>query len=126
MIHYTCDRCRCQINPEHQQRFIVHVEVQRLEDEPVDDDESIDHLAIINDVLESEHLASIQSTANQLIQPESGRVDESGDGSSTDSLHNGLALGEEKSFDLCASCYQQYRRNPLGQTAPLSLHFSSN
>ncbi|MEM1226762.1 MAG: hypothetical protein AAGJ40_13760 [Planctomycetota bacterium] len=125
MIHYTCDRCRCQINPEHQQRFVVHIEVHGVSETPIVDDESIDHLSLINDVLEAEQLQSIQSNASQLLHHDSGRVDDDMDSFDAADAH-ALETGEERAFDLCRNCYQQFCRNPLGHPNQFSMNFSSN
>ena len=53
MIHYTCDRCKRQIDPNQQTRYVVQIDIQSSTDEPcssVEDD--IDQLAVLHQSLE--------------------------------------------------------------------------
>lgn len=102
MIHYTCDRCKRQINTDSQTRFIVQIDIQTavsdLEPEFEDD---VDHLNELHQVLEGIH--------EPVIEP---------DGESETSHHG--------RYDLCPECHRQFLKNPLGRDAVLALGFSNN
>ena len=54
MIHYTCDRCKCEINPEEELRYSVQVEIKAVFDttnHQVDDNDT-DHLLELHEILE--------------------------------------------------------------------------
>ncbi len=101
MIHYSCDRCKREINPEQDLRYIVRLEIEvavdQLSGEVVDD---MDHLQDLEELLESN--------------------DE----------YCGSTLGEElyqrKRYDLCANCYRHYMKNPLGKETSAPFGFSKN
>ena len=101
MIHYTCDRCKRQINIADQTRYIVQIDIQTAADEPrteVEDD--IDHLTELHQMLE-------------------GMTDPALDDDERESSHHGR-------YDLCPECHRQFLRNPLGRDAVLALGFSNN
>ena len=102
MIHYTCDRCKRQINPVSQTRFIVQIDIQTatsdLEPEFEDD---IDHLNEIHHVLEGMHDPDIVTDEK------------------AETSHHGQ-------YDLCPECHRQFLKNPLGRDAVLALGFSNN
>ena len=101
MIHYSCDRCKREIDTEHDMRYIVRLEIEaaidHLSGETVDDP---DHLGALEDLLES----------------------------SDD--YSGSALGEElsqrKRYDLCGECYRSFMKNPLGKESSIPFGFSKN
>ena len=101
MIHYSCDRCKREINSDQDLRYIVRVEIEAANDyipgEVVDD---MDHLQDVEELLESN--------------------DEYGSS----------ALGEElyqrKRYDLCSDCYRHFMKNPLGKETSLPFGFSKN
>jgi hypothetical protein len=101
MIHYSCDRCHSEIDPEHDLRFVVRMEIEAAI-EPSFTDTADDH----------DHLDDLEEL-----------LDSSVDGSSA-------TLGEElfqaKRFDLCLRCYRQFVKNPLSKEAPLPFGFSQN
>jgi len=126
MIHYTCDRCQCVIDSSKRTRYVVHIDVQSVCEQPLEDDEAIDHLSVLNQVLEAE------SCEDTLLE-KSHR----GDGSLVDSIFEGEAVGSgsgehaeldsaSQQFDLCPDCYRKYRRNPLAREHSMSLQFSNN
>ncbi len=53
MIHYSCDMCKCELDPTHETSYVVRMEVYPA---PVEADAAIDndrdHLEDIHDVLE--------------------------------------------------------------------------
>ncbi len=101
MIHYSCDRCKREINSDQDLRYIVRVEIEAandyIPDEVVDD---MDHLQDLEELLESS--------------------DEYG--SST----LGEALYQRKRYDLCSDCYRHFMKNPLGKETSLPFGFSKN
>lgn len=122
MIHYTCDRCQCSINPAEQMRYVVHIDVQCVGDGPIEEDESIDHLSLINDVLEAEQADPSFADADHT------RVDMGGEADDAVTMADDLEADgfTEQQYDLCPTCYRKYRRDPLAQARAFSLHFSAN
>lgn len=89
MIHYSCDRCRRVLDADHDQRFVLRIEVQAVLEPPTlnESDDDRDHLVEIDDLLA--HLeASEQDDADELYQ--------------------------QRRYDLCRDCYRKYLQNPLG------------
>jgi hypothetical protein len=101
MIHYTCDCCKRPIDPQHELRYVVRVEVYAAPDanEDASDDER-DHLQEIQDILE--------------------RIDD------VDDSHLGDDVYHQVRYDLCDQCRSLYVKNPLGRSALQALGFSQN
>ena len=102
MIHYSCDRCKRELDPVEDLRYVLKIEVEAAM-EPISEgdlDDDRDHLMEIEDILE--------------------RAD--------DDLNE--AIGEDiyqrRRFDLCPDCYRKFAKNPLGQDLKLTLGFSQN
>lgn len=102
MIHYSCDRCKQMLDPEEDLRYVVRIEVHAAM-EPLDLDETED---------DRDHLMEIQ----EILE----RIDD-GDGDSV-----GDDIYQNRQFDLCADCYREYIKNPIGREAPVHLGFSEN
>ena len=102
MIHYTCDRCKRQINTDSQTRFVVQSDIQTAasEVEPEFEDD-VDHLNALHQILEGMHEPAMAADED------------------VETSHHGR-------YDLCAECYQQFLKNPLGRDAALALGFSNN
>lgn len=101
MIHYTCDRCKRQIDPAEQTRYVVHIEIQTAMDEPMaDTDDDIDQLSELHQMLASLSEDSIDDRDSSLN-------------------HHGQ-------YDLCPECHHQFLQNPLGRDTMLALGFSNN
>ncbi len=102
MIHYTCDRCKRQINTDSQTRFIVQIDIQTAasEVEPEFEDD-VDHLNELHQILEGMH------------EPVTATDEE------PETSHHGR-------YDLCPECHRQFLKNPLGRDAVLALGFSNN
>ncbi len=101
MIHYTCDRCKRNIDTTCQTRYVVKIEVQTALDESVMQcDDDVDHLSELHQVLEG--------LVDDEIENDISEVSLSGD------------------YDLCPECHRQYLKNPLGRDAMLQLGFSNN
>lgn len=102
MIHYSCDRCKREINPDAELRYVVYVEVRpvletEVSDNFEDDDDSLLELHEILERLEEEEAAGTE--------------------------HEEPA---RKRFDLCPECYRRYIKNPVGGEASLPIGFSHN
>ena len=102
MIHYSCDRCKCELDPETEVRYTVRMEIQAIV-EPLDGeirDDERDHLLEIHEILEN------------LEQAENDHL-------ADDSYQHGR-------YDLCVECYRQFIQNPLGQDVSNHVPFSEN
>lgn len=99
MIHYSCDRCGKNIDPEMEMRYVVRIEVQASCDVPMGDEES-DHLLEIEEIIE------------RLEDAESGSISE--------------AVYHRCKHDLCSGCYHEYKRNPLAMEPQIPIGFSNN
>jgi len=98
MIHFTCDRCKREIDSDLELRYVVRVEVQAMmEPCEVDVQDDRDHLLEIQEILE--------------------RMDDDNVG---DDVY------QRRRFDLCPTCYRKYIKNPLGREAVAHLNFSKN
>ena len=53
MIRYSCDLCKRDLDPQHDLRYVVKMEVFAAMDTAGNDDDDNDHLQEIQDVLES-------------------------------------------------------------------------
>lgn len=102
MIHYSCDLCNRELDPEEDVRFAVKVEVvqafEPLEDNVAEDDR--EYLREISEIIE--------------------QLDDS-------SAREMLAIGPQvMSFDLCDECRKKFARDPLGREVRKQFDFSSN
>lgn len=101
MIHYTCDRCRREIDPARHTRYVVQIEVQAAIDGSLGEfDDDVDHLSELNQLLEA---TGDEDLASELA----------------DASHRGR-------YDLCPECHRQFLKNPLGRDSMLALGFSNN
>src|SRR6478609_3316060 len=101
MIHFTCDRCKREIDPDLELRYVVRLEVQAMmEPCEVDVQDDRDHLLEIQEVLE--------------------RMDDLNDDNIGDDVY------QRRRFDLCPACYRKYIKNPLGREPAHHLNFSKN
>ncbi|MCO6455615.1 MAG: hypothetical protein J5I93_10005 [Pirellulaceae bacterium] len=102
MIHYSCDRCKRVLDPEQELRYVVKLEIYAAM-EPLECDEQEadrDHLTEIQEILE--------------------RLEDGDDEAMADDIY------QKRRYDLCAECYRQYIKNPIGREAPAHLGFSQN
>lgn len=101
VIHYSCDRCKREIDTSTDLRYTVTIEIEAALDGPehelVDDP---DHLDEIQDMLDS---------ADDLC---SSVFDDD--------------VYQRKQFDLCKDCFRNYIRNPLSRESTTPLGFSKN
>lgn len=101
MIHYTCDRCKRQINTQDQRRYVVQIEIQSAAEDFVGElDDDVDQLTELHQILE-------------------GMGDDELECASEESSHRGR-------YDLCPECHRQFLKNPLGRDTMLALGFSNN
>ena len=102
MIHYTCDRCKRELDPETEVRYTVRMEIQAVV-EPLDGeirDDERDYLMEIHEILEN------------LEQVENEQVGED--------------ACQHCRYDLCLDCYRQFIQNPVGQGLANHVGFSEN
>src|SRR5258708_1526429 len=89
MIHYTCDLCKREIDPEQDLRYVVKLEVYAaLDPNPTDSDDR-DNLLEIQDILQ--------------------RVEDEQDDQIGEDIYQTLR------FDLCPECRKRFLKNPLGR-----------
>ena len=102
MIHYSCDRCKRQIDVEQEARYEVRIEIKTISagGDSLDTDEQA-----ARDLLELEDI-----------------INELDDGELTDASPSGQA----QSFDLCRDCYARFLVDPLAQSQSAELGFSEN
>lgn len=103
MIHYTCDRCKRQINTADQTRYVIQIDIQSAAEEPCSEvEDDIDQLTELHQMLEGMADEHIDTQDNE-----------------SESSHRGR-------YDLCPECHRQFLKNPLGRDAVLALGFSNN
>lgn len=102
MIQFCCDRCKRNIDPETDLRYVVKIEVQATM-ETIESDEIED---------DRDHLLEIQEILNRLDDETSEAVSE--------------AVYQRRCYDLCPECYRKFSKNPLGQEFSTPLNFSQN
>ena len=101
MIHYSCDMCKCEIDPTHDTTYVVRMEVYPAPAESSGaTDEDRDHLGDINEVLER----------FDEFEPD-GQLPESD-------------TYQSRRFDLCGECCKRFLREPLGRSAAPHFNFS--
>ena len=101
MIHYTCDRCKREINPAHHTRYVVQIEIQSIDEDMICDfEDDVDHLTELHQMLEEscEHAERDSETP----------------------------LSHRGQYDLCPDCHRQFLKNPLGRENFLAIGFSNN
>lgn len=99
MIHYSCDRCGKNIDPEIEVRYVVRIEVQAsCETNGAGEDE--DHLLELDEILE--------------------RLDDAECNSISEEIYH------RRKHDLCSGCYHEYKRNPLAMEPQIPIGFSDN
>lgn len=101
MIHYSCDCCKRPIDSRTDLRYVVKLEVQATMDLP--------ELENIED--ERDHLLEIEELLDELGETNLEYVDED---------------YQRRRYDLCAQCYQDYIKNPLGVEKFHRVGFSKN
>jgi hypothetical protein len=103
MIHYSCDLCKREFDPEDDLRYVVKIEVFAAYDPNSSsmDDEDNDHLQEIQDILET-----MEDDADERI---------------------GEDVYQKLRFDLCPECRRKFLKNPLAREKPAkAFGFSAN
>ena len=102
MIHYSCDRCKRVMDSDDPLRYILRIEIQAAIDSenPQDEDDERDHLKEIETLLENSDDPDCEELRNHMHQ--------------------------QRRYDLCHDCYEQYVRNPLSVEPQVSFGFSEN
>lgn len=101
MIRYTCDRCKRDIDPSTDLRYVVTVEIEAAGETDVTDlVDEVDHLDALQDMLQASDAICASVFDDDLYQ--------------------------RKQFDLCKCCFQQYIRNPLARDVGATLGYSKN
>jgi len=101
MIHYSCDCCKRELDPDDL-RYVVKMEVYAAIDPSAmyDQDDDRDHLQEIQEILQR---------AEDAADPQIG----------TD-------VYEQLRFDLCTECRKKFVKNPLGRESLKQFNFSPN
>ena len=101
MIHYSCDLCKCELDPTHDVSYVVRMEVYPAPGPATGaTDNDRDHLEDIHEVLER-----FEEFEADGALPE------------TDTYHT-------RRFDLCSDCCRRFLKEPLGRRAAPQFDFS--
>jgi uncharacterized protein YlaI len=103
MIHYTCDRCRRQIDTQLEPRFQINIEISTIAPTAVELD--VDEQAA-RELLELEELID--------------ELAEESPGGDPDAAH------QHQTFDLCQDCHERFAQDPLARSAAAEMGFSKN
>jgi hypothetical protein len=100
MIHYSCDLCKCELDPNHDASYVVRMEVYPAPCEASRIDDDRDHLEDIQEVLErfDEFESDGQLPENDTYQT--------------------------RRFDLCSDCCRRFLKEPLGRRHAPQFDFS--
>jgi hypothetical protein len=100
MIHYSCDLCKREIEPEHDLRYVVKMEIfAAIDPAPAETEDDRDNLLEIQDILQ--------------------RMEDSEDEQIGDDVYQTLR------FDLCPECRKKFLKNPLAREVK-QFDFSQN
>jgi hypothetical protein len=109
MIHYSCDRCKRELEPS-ELRYAVKLELQAIL-EPVacaEIEDDRDYLGELNDLIECEDIEDDFDDEFDAPEPDLG------------------PQTHQHHYDLCPRCAKALRRNPLGRETPMRFGFSQN
>lgn len=111
MIHYSCDRCRREIDPE-ELRFSVVIEVQvAIEDGPLSGIGALNAGGVGVDSSLAE-LGELQELLQQFDDDEREEISQ--------------RAYQHRQYDLCSDCQREYLKNPLAVDAIAKVGFSEN
>lgn len=102
MIHYSCDRCKRPIDPHEEIRYVVNIEVQA----------AMDDVALGEDEADRDYLMEAHEALERAEDLVNGMVDED--------------IYAQRRFDLCATCYRKFVKNPVGSDLGIELNYFSN
>lgn len=100
MIHFSCDRCKRELDALHDLRYVVRVEVEAALDHEIESVDHVDHLTEIDGILENSGEMGCDQFGDDLFQ--------------------------KHRYDLCLDCYRQFIKNPLGREISIPFGFSKN
>ena len=101
MIHYSCDRCKREIDPDHDLRYVIRVDMEAATDrENRLEGPSEDQLSELDELLDNADLFG------------------------NDPMGGGTHVSHR--YDLCLHCYRHFCKDPLGREASLPFGFSKN
>lgn len=101
MIHYTCDLCKRDLDPEADLRFVVRIEISAAFD-PIDGDGDDDR----------DYLQEIQDILERLEDAESDKI--------------GDEVLQQIRLDLCPECRKHFLSRLLLRESPKLFDFSNN
>jgi hypothetical protein len=101
MIHYSCDMCKCELDPKHDQTYVVRMEVYPA---PCEADAGIDN--------DRDYLDEIQEVLERFEEFES------------DGLLPETDTCRKHQFHLCRTCCQQFAQAPMGRRSAPQFDFS--
>lgn len=101
MVHYSCDLCKRELDPQDDVRYVVRMEISQ-EAEPIGADECED---------DRDYLEEMQDMLEQM-------------GDTLDDINQ--AMDKELRFDLCHDCARRFVKNPLGRDPAKKFQFSKN
>lgn len=103
MIRYSCDLCKRNLDPEHDLRYVVKIEICAAFDPTVTDEDESDR----------DHLEEIQDILERMADADSDQI--------------GEEVYQQLRFDLCPECRKKFLNNPLGrEVAAKMVGFSKN
>ena len=102
MIHYSCDLCRCNLDPQEDLRYVVKMEVYAVMDSDGSDEDDDDR----------DHLQEIQDILQRMDDAESEQI--------------GDDVYKRVRFDLCADCRRKFVKDPLARDVTKQFDFSEN
>jgi len=101
MLHYSCDRCKKDLD-QHDLRYVVKVETHAAMESmaPEEPEDDRDHLLEIQEILEKLNDEEVESFGQHAFT--------------------------QNAYDLCGQCYKEYCKNPLGREFVSHVDFSDN
>jgi hypothetical protein len=101
MIHYTCDMCKRELDPNEDLRYVVKMEVYAAMDPLADEaDDDRDHMEEIQEII--------------------ARIEDDNDPNIGDDVY------QQVRFDLCPECRRKFLKDPLGLEPAKAFQFSTN
>jgi hypothetical protein len=103
MLHFSCDICGKDLDPEGSARYVVKMEAFA----------ATDPAQLTDDDLDTDHVEEMAQLLNEIE-----------DGETT--APEVLPTTKKLRFDLCPMCYRKFVNDPLGREAAARLNFSEN
>lgn len=100
MIQYFCDRCRCQIHND-ELRYVVKIDAEAT----ITGDD-------VEDKIDFENLKQAEHLLDDVDPHELDELERQ--------------IHQQKRYDLCSDCFQQYARDPLASDQLAAIEFSKN